>query len=105
MRPAGLSGIDIQGCSISEAGPFASAKDYWPKQGKTIDLHRLDQDLTAAVEEIIIDEVADTAGTLHRRTRLRLHDKLTALVSAAWHLGVLPIGRSPKAASSASCCK
>jgi phage terminase small subunit len=41
---------------------FANAIDYWPKQGKTIDLHRLDQDLTAAVEEIIIDEVASSAS-------------------------------------------
>ena len=67
---------------------FADMRDYWPKKGEAIDLHRLDQDQTAAVEEIIIDEVVDAAGVLHRRTRLKLHDKQAALVSLARHLGM-----------------
>ncbi|HEY1433641.1 MAG TPA: terminase small subunit [Stellaceae bacterium] len=62
---------------------FANAKDYWPTKGETIDLHRLDQDRTAAIEEISIDEVVDPAGVLHRRTRLKLHDKLGADQSGA----------------------
>jgi hypothetical protein len=31
---------------------FADMRDYWPRPGETIDLHRLDEDRTAAVEEI-----------------------------------------------------
>jgi phage terminase small subunit len=54
---------------------FADMRDYWAKMGETIDLHRLDQHRTAAIGEITIDEVVDTGGTLHRRTRLKLHDK------------------------------
>src|ERR1700746_3486508 len=27
---------------------FANMRDYWPKEGETVDLHRLDQELTAA---------------------------------------------------------
>ena len=41
---------------------FANMRDYWPKKGETIDLQRLDQDRTAAVKEIIIDEFVDQAG-------------------------------------------
>ena len=67
---------------------FANIRDYWPKKGETIDLSRLDQDRTAAVEELTVDEVVDTAGTLHRRTRLKLHDKQAALTNLARHLGM-----------------
>jgi hypothetical protein len=63
-------------------------RDYWPKKGKTIDLSRLDQDRTAAIEEITIDEVVDTDGVRHRRTRLKLRDKKAALDSLARHLGM-----------------
>jgi phage terminase small subunit len=67
---------------------FADMRDYWPRAGETIDLHRLDQDRTAAIEEITIDEAVDPAGVLHRRTRLKLHDKLAALTNLARHLGM-----------------
>src|SRR5271155_943246 len=67
---------------------FANMRDYWPRTGETIDLQRLDRDRTAAVKEIIIDEFVDQAGTLHRRTRLKLHDKRAALDSLARHLGM-----------------
>ena len=67
---------------------FADMRDYWPKMGETVDLHRLDQDRTAAIGEITIDEVVDAGGTLHRRTRLKLHDKKGALDSLARHLGM-----------------
>jgi hypothetical protein len=67
---------------------FANVRDYWPKRGETIDLHRLDQDRAAAIEEITIDEAVDPAGVLHRRTRLKLHDKLAALTNLARHLGM-----------------
>jgi hypothetical protein len=30
---------------------FANIRDYWTREGETIDLHRLDQDRTAAAEE------------------------------------------------------
>ena len=66
---------------------FANMRDYWPRPGETIDLSRLDQDRTAAIAEITIDEAMDTAGVLHRRTRLKLHDKKGALDSLARHLG------------------
>ena len=56
-------------------------RDYWPTRGETIDLSRLDQDRTAAIEAITIDEVVDPAGILRRRTRLKLHDKKGALDS------------------------
>jgi phage terminase small subunit len=54
---------------------FANMRDYWPKKGETLDLHRLDRDRAAAVAELSIDEVVDKAGRLHRRIRLKLHDK------------------------------
>jgi hypothetical protein len=40
------------------------------------------------VEEISISETVDPAGVLHRRTRLKLHDKKGALDSLARHLGM-----------------
>jgi phage terminase small subunit len=67
---------------------FANMRDYSPRLGEMIDLHRLDQDRAAAIEEITIDEVVDPAGVLHRRTRLKLHDKLAALTNLARHLGM-----------------
>jgi phage terminase small subunit len=50
---------------------FANMRDYWPKEGETVDLHRLDQDLTAALQEFTIDETIDPSGVVHRHTRLR----------------------------------
>ena len=41
---------------------FANMRDYWPKEGETLDLHRLDQDRTAAVEELTISEKVGTDG-------------------------------------------
>jgi phage terminase small subunit len=78
---------------------FANMQDYSPRPGETIDLHRLDQDRAAAIEVITIDEAVDPAGVLRRRTRLKLHDKLAALMSLARHLGMFidrhPIGARP----------
>jgi phage terminase small subunit len=37
---------------------FANMRDYWPRPGENIDLHRLDQDHMAAIEEIAIDETS-----------------------------------------------
>jgi hypothetical protein len=67
---------------------FANMQDYSPRPGETIDLHRLDRDRAAAVDELTVDEVVDPAGVLHRRTRLKLHNKLAALTSLARHLGM-----------------
>ena len=67
---------------------FANMRDYWPKEGETVDLHRLDQDLTAALQEITIDETIDPSGVVHRHTRLKLHDKKSALDSLAQYLGM-----------------
>jgi phage terminase small subunit len=67
---------------------FANMRDYWPKEGETVDLHRLDQELTAALQEITIDETIDPSGVVHRHTRLKLHDKKSALDSLAQYLGM-----------------
>ena len=67
---------------------FANMRDYWPKEGETLDLHRLDQDRTAAVEVISIDETVDSSGVLHRRARLKLYNKLAALACLARHMGM-----------------
>ena len=40
---------------------FANVWDFLPKKGETIDLSRVDQDRTAAVEEITVVEAVDTA--------------------------------------------
>jgi hypothetical protein len=69
--------------------------DYLPRLCETIDLHRLDPGRTAAVAEIVIEETVDAAGVRHRRTRLKLHDKLAALVSLARHLGMFVERRGP----------
>jgi phage terminase small subunit len=66
---------------------FSNMRDYWPSPGEGFDLLRLDEDRTAAIKEITIDEKVDRAGVLHRRTHLKLHDKLGALTSLARHLG------------------
>jgi phage terminase small subunit len=67
---------------------FANMRDYSPRPGEAIDLHRIDRDRAAAIEVITIDEAIDPAGVLRRRTRLKLHDKLAALTSLARHLGM-----------------
>ena len=67
---------------------FANMRDYWPKEGETVDLHRLHQDLTAAVQEITIDETVDPLGVVYRHTRLKLHDKKGALDSLAQYVGM-----------------
>ena len=67
---------------------FANMRDYWPKEGETVDLHRLDQDLTFALQEITIDETIDPSGVVHRHTHLKLHDKKGALESLAQYLGM-----------------
>ena len=64
---------------------FANFRDYWPKEGETLDLHRLDRDRTAAIEELTVVETV-RGDVLHRRTRLKMHDKLAALTNLARHL-------------------
>ena len=63
-------------------------QDYWPKNGETLDLSRVDQDRAAAVEEVTVVEKVVTGGVLHRRTHVKLADKLAALASLARHLGM-----------------
>ena len=60
---------------------FANMRDYWPKEGEKIDLHRLDQDLTAAVQEITIDETIDPSGVVHRRTHVKLTTRKVRLTA------------------------
>jgi phage terminase small subunit len=67
---------------------FSNMKDYWPQPGERVDLSRLDEDRTAAIKEITIEEKVDRAGVLHRHIHLRLHDKIGALNSLARHLGL-----------------
>jgi phage terminase small subunit len=67
---------------------FANMGNYLPKKGEKIDPSRFDQDRAAALEEITIDEVVDSAGVIRRRTHLKLHDKKRALDSLARHLGL-----------------
>jgi phage terminase small subunit len=67
---------------------FAIMQDYWPKNGERIDLSRVDQDCTAAVEELTVIEEVGTDGVRRRRTHVRLADKLAALTSLARHLGM-----------------
>jgi hypothetical protein len=64
---------------------FANIGDYLPKKNEKIDPSRFDQDRAAALEEITIDEVVDSAGVIRRRTHLKLHDKKRALDSLARH--------------------
>ena len=75
--------------------------DNWPRPGETIDLGPLDWDRTAAVEEIITDDVVDAAGVHHRRTRLKLRDKKDARLHdddglAAQGRGLLLLARRKK---------
>jgi phage terminase small subunit len=67
---------------------FSNIRDYWPKEGEPLDLHRIDRDRTAAVEEITVVEEVDTSGVPHRRTSIKMHDKLAALANLARHLGM-----------------
>jgi len=71
---------------------FANFRDYWPKEGETLDLHRLDRDRTAAIEELTVVETV-RGDVLHRRTRLKMHDKLAALTNLARHLGMFSAQR------------
>jgi len=72
---------------------FADMRDYWPRPGETIDLHRLDEDRTAAISEFTIDETEtcpkDGGPTvIKRKTRIKLYDKKAALDSLARNLGM-----------------
>jgi len=72
---------------------FANARDYWPGKGETVDLQRLDVDRTAAVAEFQVDEQEDPrTGTISRRTRVKLHDKLAALRDLGRASGLLREG-------------
>jgi phage terminase small subunit len=74
---------------------FANMRDYWPKEGETVDLHRLDQELTAALQEITIDETIDPSGVVHRHTRLSPVSGDVRTISAA------PIAEGPRGAARA----
>src|SRR5215472_4983746 len=67
---------------------FANLRDLWPRPGERINLHRLDHNRTAALEELTVVEAVDSGGVVHRTTRLKMHDKLAALTSLARHLGM-----------------
>jgi len=69
---------------------YANARDYWPKAGERLDIHRLDADRTAAIEEINIFEALGHDGKpKSRETKLRLHDKIAALNSLAKSVGMM----------------
>jgi|SRR5215472_5777535 len=69
---------------------YANARDYWPKPGEKLDIHRLDADRTAAIEELNIFEALGHDGKpKSRETKLRLHDKIAALNSLAKSVGMM----------------
>ena len=56
---------------------FANVRDFVPREGEKFDLHRLNCDLTAAIEHIEQQEVIDRrTGDICRRLRLKLFDKV-----------------------------
>ena len=69
---------------------FANIRDYIPRQGEELDLHRLNCDQTAAIENINLEEIYDVVThEIHRRIHIKLHDKVAALNALAKHLGLL----------------
>jgi phage terminase small subunit len=69
---------------------FSNARDYFPPLGQTVDLHRLDTDKTAAVSQFQVDEIEDpVTGAVHRRTKVRLYDKGSALRHLAQIVGLM----------------
>jgi phage terminase small subunit len=73
---------------------FSDIRAYWPEPGERLDITRLDRRLTAAIAQIDIDETlipGEDGGPpqlLRRRTKLKLHNKVTALEKLALHLGL-----------------
>ena len=68
---------------------FANARDFLPRKGEEFDLHRLNSDLTAAIDNVEQEEVVDRrTGDTRRRLRLKLFDKVSALNALARHLGL-----------------
>lgn len=69
---------------------YANARDYVPRRGQDLDIHRLNIDQTAAIENVNIDEFTDPK-TLEprRRINIKLHDKVAALTNLAKSVGML----------------
>jgi hypothetical protein len=68
---------------------FANARDYVPRKGQELDIHRLNADKTAAIKSINLEETYDVVTReVRRRIQIRLHDKIAALTALAKHLGI-----------------
>ena len=68
---------------------FSNLKRIYPQKGEELDLHKLRDDDAAAIEQFQLDEWVDPDGTIHRYTKVQLHDKLKALNSLARISGLL----------------
>jgi phage terminase small subunit len=69
---------------------FSNAREYYQPAGKTVDIHQLNTDQTAAIQEFQIDEQEDqNTGQVYRRTKIKLYDKLAAMRDLARCIGML----------------
>ena len=69
---------------------FGNIRDYIPRPGEELDLHRLNNDQTAAIENINLEETYDVdTRDIHRRIQIKMHNKIGALDALARHLGLL----------------
>jgi hypothetical protein len=77
---------------------FSDIRAYWPEPGQRLDISRMDRRLTAAIAQIDIDETiipgkeGGPPELLRRRTKLKLHNKVTALEKLALHPGLFEHG-------------
>ena len=53
---------------------FANARDYIPRKGEELDMHRLNADQTAAIENINLEETYDVVTRVIRR-RIQIRDR------------------------------
>jgi len=70
---------------------YSNARDYVPRKGEdAIDVHQLNVDQTAAIEQVDLEDTIDPrTGVPKRRMHLKLHDKVAALNSLAKSVGML----------------
>lgn len=69
---------------------YANARDYVPAEGEYLNIKRLNSDQTAAIEDINVEDITNPrTGALHRRTKIKLYDKIGALNSLAKSIGML----------------
>jgi len=69
---------------------FANPKKYYPKKGEELDMHRLTDDEAAPISEYSMDEQTDPINSsTYRRTKFKLHDKISALNSLARSIGMM----------------